>query len=118
MKMEKCSMRELVMAVGGPLPPGENRKRWLARVAQIAGLSPRVAAAAFYGETSSRTVAEKLKKAAGKYEAENLARQFEHLAESLQVRDEDFYRAHADTWRDIARSLRALARANGGEVGS
>ena len=108
MSKEQSSMRDLVIAVGGPLSPGENRKSWLARVAREAGLSPRVARAAFYQETTSRKAAAKLKAAAGNHEVRNLARQFEGLATSLEVRDEAFHRAHTDALRDIARTLRSI----------
>jgi hypothetical protein len=108
--MEFRSMRDLVIAVGGPLLPGENRKGWLGRVAKWAGISPRVASAAFYGETSSRGAAAKLKAAAGRYEAENLARQFEHLAMSLNVRDADFHSPDVSALLDAARALRGLDR--------
>lgn len=110
MKTEKDSMRELVIAVGGDLAPGENRKAWLARVAEWAGISPRVAAAAYYGETNSRTAAKKLKAAAGRYEARKLARQFEGLARSLNTRDADFHREDIATLVDAARALRNLDR--------
>lgn len=108
MKMEKSSMRELVAAVGGPMLPGENRKSWLARVAGVAGLSPRVAAAAYYEETRSRKAAAKLKAAAGRAEAGNLARQFESLARSLDVRDSDFHRTDVAALLHVARTLRGL----------
>lgn len=108
--MEKGSMRDLVMAVGGAMRPGENRKSWLARVAEAAGLSPRVASAAFYGETSATGVAAKLKAAAGKDAAEHLARQFDELAAALDVRDSDFHRADIGALIDAARALRGLHR--------
>ena len=111
MRMEKASMRELVMAVGGPLLPGENRKSWLGRVANAAGLSLRVARAAFYQETASQNVARKLKAAAGTEEAKNLARQFEGLASSLDIRDPDFHRSDIAALLDAARALRGLGRA-------
>lgn len=111
MKMGKSSMRDLVIAVGGPMRPGENRKAWLARVADLAGLSERVARAAWHGETQSGRAAAKLQAAAGKYEAENLAAQFAGLAQSLAARDEDFHRADIAALVDAARALRGLHRA-------
>lgn len=42
-------MRELVLAVGGPMRAEENRKRWLDRVARLAGLSPGDVVRAWYG---------------------------------------------------------------------
>lgn len=108
MKTEKLSMRELVVAVGGPMLAGENRKAWLVRVAEAAGLSPRVARAAWYGETSSRDVAARLKAAAGRYEAANLARQFESLAASLDARDADLHRSDIAALVRAARALRGV----------
>lgn len=108
MEMEDRSMRELVIAVGGPLEAGENRKGWLARVSRRAGISFRVACAAFYGEQMSQTTKNKLKTAAGKYEAETLANRFEHLAQSLGHRDADFHGADVAALIDAARRLRGL----------
>lgn len=110
MKTEKASMRELVIAVGGPLMADENRKSWLDRVADLAGISPRVARAAFYQEPTSREVAAKLKAAAGRHEARNLARQFEGLASSLNVRDADFHSDDITALVSAARALRGLDR--------
>lgn len=114
MVREKSSMRELVFAVGGIERPGENRKTWLARVARLAGISPRSAAAAFYGELRGEMhcagVEAKLKAAAGKREANDLAKQFEHLAHALDRGDADF---HSDTIAALvsaARVLRGLDR--------
>jgi len=103
-------MRELVIAVGGPMRAGENRKAWLARVADLAGLSHRVARAAWHGETESRRAAAKLKAAAGRYEAEHLAAQFASLAGSLATRDEDFHREDIAALVNAARALRGLHR--------
>ena len=49
-KRSEERMRDLVLSIGGPLWPGENRKSWLARVARKAGITARAAKAAFYGE--------------------------------------------------------------------
>lgn len=110
MNTEKVpTMRELVIAVGGPLQPGENRKRWLARVAEAAGISPRVASAAFYEETNSRVAAAKLKAAAGNNAPGNIASEFERLATALEGKDQDFYGPHIASLRDLAGAMRELA---------
>jgi hypothetical protein len=108
--MGEPSMRDLVIAVGGPLRAGENRKAWLARVAGLAGLSERVARAAWHGETQSRRAAQKLKEAAGKYEAEQLATRFDGLASALALRDADFHCEDVLALVDAARALRGLHR--------
>lgn len=110
--MEKASakMRDLVIAVGGPIGALENRKSWLARVAERAGLSVRVVKAAFYEEQLSAETKHKLRLAAGKHEAENLAVQFEHLAQSLNVRDQDFHGEDIAALVYAARALRGLGR--------
>jgi hypothetical protein len=124
MKREKPSMRELVFAVGGIERPGENRKSWLARVARAAGISPRSAAAAFYGELRGEIhragVESKLRAAAGQQEAKDLAARFENLATALDRGDADF---HCDTIAALvgaARILRGLdsARDHRAEVAS
>ena len=112
MTMDKGStMRELVIAVGGPLQAGENRKSWLVRVAEAAGVSPRVVRAAFYGETNSRIAAAKLKAAAGKNAPGNIASAAARLATALEVKDQDFYGPHVSALRDMAGAMRDLADA-------
>lgn len=109
--MEKASakMRDLVIAVGGPIGALENRKSWLARVADRAGLSVRVVKAAFYEEQLSAATKLKLKQAAGAHEAENLAVQFDHLAQSIRLRGEDRDRKDVAALLHAARALRGLA---------
>lgn len=107
--MDKSDMsRELVVAVGGPQEAADNRKSYLARVAERAGLSVRVVKAAFYGEQLSRKTRRQLTIAAGQHEAETLAMRFDALAQSLRVRDPDFHCADIDAMRAAARVLRGL----------
>lgn len=109
-KVSEDRMRELVIAVGGPLLPTENRKSWLSRVAETAQISVRAAKAAFYREPTSARVEQKLRAAAGKHEAEHLAQRFESLAGALNTTDPDF---HSDTVAALvsaARVLRGLDR--------
>jgi hypothetical protein len=108
MPKTSVKMRDLVIAVGGPLEAAENRKGWLVRVSERAGISYRVVAAAFYGEQMGQETETKLKLAAGKYEAEILADRFEHLARSLRHRDADFHLADIAALVDAARALRGL----------
>jgi hypothetical protein len=112
MNTEKVSeMRELVVAVGGPLEPGENAKSWFSAIAEKAQLSVRAVKGAFYGEYMSKATERKLRAAAGRREAEHLAKRFEGLAASLNVGDADF---HSDTIAALvsaARVLRGLDRA-------
>ncbi len=111
MSTEKVSgMRELVIAVGGPLRPTENRKGWLCRVAAVAKISVRSAKAAFYREPTSARVREKLRAAAGKHEATNLAHRFESLAQALNVRDQNFHGEDIAALLNAARALRGLDR--------
>jgi predicted kinase len=107
---EKSStMRALVTAVGGLMLPGENRKSWLARIADETGLAPRVVRAAYYEETTSRNAAAKLKAAADN-EANQIARQFDEMAAKLEIHDPDFYGPQADAMRHVARTLRGTYR--------
>jgi hypothetical protein len=115
MVREKAStMRELVFAVGGPLRSGESRERWLDRVARVAGITRRSAAAAYRRESMSENhragVEAKLRAVAGQEEANDLAKRFEGLAQALHVGDADF---HSDTIAALvsaARVLRGLDR--------
>lgn len=105
-------MRELVLSVGGPLEAGENRKGWLSRVARRAGISYRVAAAAFYGEQLSSATEQKLRKAAAKHEPGEIATRLEYLAQSLLAKDADFYCQEVDWIRHSAHQLRRLRDAS------
>jgi len=111
MKTEKVSeMRELVIAVGGPLQPPKNGKRWLEDIAAVAGISVRAVRGAFYGEYMSKRTERQLRAAAGRLEAENLAKRFEGLAASLNVGDADFHSDTIATLVSAARVLRGLDR--------
>lgn len=115
MKVDKCSevsMRDLVAAVAGPVSAFENRKGWLAKAAREAGVSYRSAKALFYGEITDpeHKAARKMRDAAGRYEARNLAGQFESLAHSLNVGDQDFHGDTIATLISAARVLRGLDR--------
>lgn len=116
MSLEKVSgvqaMRELIAAVAGPVEDFDNRKSWLARAADEAGVSYRAIKTLFYGERHppNPEVVRKLKEAAGRYEAQRLAERFEGLARSLNVRDEDFHREDVSALLSAARALRGLDR--------
>lgn len=115
MRAEKCfevSMREWVAAVAGPVAHFENRKGWLAKAAREAGISFRSAKALFYGEITDpeHKAARRMKEAAGRYEARNLAGQFESLAHSLNIRDADFHSSDIAALISAARTLRGLDR--------
>ena len=106
-------MRELVAAVAGPIGFNENRKRWIERAAKYAGVSYRQAKSLFYGEITDpdHKAALRMKQAAGKYEAERLAQQFESLADALNIRDADIHRPDVAALINAARALRGLDRA-------
>jgi hypothetical protein len=116
MSLEKPSrvkaMRELIAAVAGPADAFDNRKSWLDRAAEEAGVTYRQVKTLFYGERErpNPKVVAKLKEAAGRYEARNLAHQFEGLAQSLNVRDADFHSADVAALLSAARALRGLDR--------
>lgn len=107
----KMNPRELIAAVAGPLEQFDNRKSWLSRAADEAGLTFRQVKAIFYSERkpNQKTIA-KLKEAAGRYEAQRLAERFEGLAHSLNVRDEDFHGPDIAALLNAARALRGLDR--------
>ena len=105
-------MRELVAAVAGPKAEWGGRDRWFEKAARLTGLSYRQVRAVYYGEiTDPENIAIlELKAAAGKYESEILAEQFDRLAASLQHRDADFHSADIDSLISAARALRGLHR--------
>ena len=113
MRLEKLSgvnMRELVAAVAGLWLDTDTRESWLRRAARNSGASYRQAKALFYGEIADphhRTVS-KFREAAGRHEARNLARQFQSLAEALNVRDQDFHREDIAALLGAARALSNL----------
>src|SRR5258706_11279353 len=100
-KMDKASMRELVIAVGGNLRPTENRTSWLARVANAAGLSYRVVRAVWHEEQISQKTRNKLQLAAARNELQALA----DLAQLLRHGGADFFS------RDIAELVHTLRKA-------
>lgn len=107
-----CSMRELVVAAAGPRLDTDTRDSWLRRAARNAGTSFRQTKALFYGEINDphhRTVT-KFREAAGRHEARNLAAQFESLARSLNVRDQDFYQQDVAALLHAARAISNLDR--------
>jgi hypothetical protein len=103
-------MRNLVAAVAGPMLPTENRKRWIERAAQYAGVTYRQAKSVFYSEIKDpdHRAISAMKAAAGKYEAEQLAQRFDCLANSLNVRDADFHSSDVAALLHAARALRGL----------
>jgi hypothetical protein len=106
-------MRELVAAVAGPRRWNDTRESWLARAARNAGVSYRQAKSLYYGEITDvdhKTV-RKMRAAAGRHEAAELAQRFEALASSLNMRDKDFHRSDIASLIDVARALRGLDRA-------
>jgi hypothetical protein len=106
------SMRELVAAAAGPRLMGDTRETWLARAARRAMVSARQVKAIWYGEIidPEHRTARKLREAAAKHEAKNLAGQFEGLACALNVKDADFYSADVAALVVAARALRGLDR--------
>ena len=105
-------MRDLVIAIGGLMQPGENRKAWLTRVADAAGLHPRIVRAAFHQEPTSRIAAAKLK-AAAENETSNIARQFDELAATVEMHASAIPGQHADWLRSTAREIRRKCCAPG-----
>lgn len=104
-------MRELVMAVAGKRIPGDTNESWLRKASRLAGTSYRQAKALYYGEITDpdhKTVT-KFKRAAGRYEAENLASQFEGIADAMGHRDALEYSADVTALLVAARALRGLA---------
>lgn len=106
-------MRELVAAVAGPMLPTENRKRWIERAAECAGLSYRMAKSVFYSEITDpdHKAIRAMKQAAGRHEANELAQRFEGLAKALHHRDQDFHSSDIAALLSAARVLRGLDRA-------
>jgi hypothetical protein len=112
-KSSEVRMRELVAAVAGPVLPSDNRESWLRRAAHRAGTTYRTARALWYGEIVDpyhRSVT-RFREAAGRHEARNLAVQFESLAHSLRLRDEDFHSQDIAALLNAARALGGLDRA-------
>jgi hypothetical protein len=109
--MQNPCTRNLILAIGGAMRPGEGVKGYLRRVAQIAGLGFRSTERAWYRQEPSRPTITKLQEAAEN--ANNVAARVETLATDLSV-DRRFL-AEADALRDLARRLRYLDRGVGGQ---
>ena len=110
MNTKKVSMRELVIAIGGNLRPTENRKSWLARVAETAGLKPRAVHDVWYGGPITFEAARRLKETAknnAQFENADTALRFEQIAASLEAIDPEFHRGKIAAYLDIARQIRS-----------
>jgi hypothetical protein len=111
MNTKKVSMRELVIAIGGNLRPTENRKSWLARVADTAGLKPRAVHDVWYGGPITFEAARRLKETAknnAQFENADTALRFERIADALEAADPEFHRQEIDTYRELARQVWCL----------
>lgn len=62
--MENSYIRSVIILIGGAQLPGENIKKYLARVSLHTGIGYRSLCAAYWGEYISRNTLEKLEKAA------------------------------------------------------
>lgn len=110
-------MRDLVLAVGGPLMPGEGVKGYLRRVARKAGISPWQARAAWYGEfrEPEESVAYwKLRESAQREKSnkyKRVASVFDAAAQELAQADSDHDGRLRDLALRVARELFDLAEA-------
>ena len=112
---EVCSMRESIAAAAGPEEWFDNRKSWLGRAANRAGISYRQAKSLFYGEITDpeHKSARRMREAAarnGQATAGQLAGQFDTIASSLRATDQDFHRDTIAALLSAARVLRNLDR--------
>jgi hypothetical protein len=109
---KKGFMRELVIAIGGNLRPTENRKSWLARVAETAGLKPRAVHDVWYGGPitfeAARRLKETAKNNAQQQENRDTAARFERTADAMEKADPEFYRQEIAAYRELARGVWAL----------
>jgi hypothetical protein len=96
------SVRELVALVAGPRDWHDNRKSWLGRAAQRAGITYRQAKALFYGEITDN------KHKSARLMRDAAADHYDSLAHLLAARDPDFYRQEIAAYVDLARALRRL----------
>lgn len=100
--MEKSYPRKLIAVIGGYRELHENRKAWLVRVAQTAGISVRQAYKAFYEEYASQRTQEKLQQAARQRkqadDSELILRIHAHIR-YLETVDPEMYRADIDAAR-------------------
>jgi hypothetical protein len=112
MSASKSLMKDLVAAIGGNLQPRENRKAWLARVAAVAGLHPRLVEAVWWGDGASWNTQQKLRSAAEakQNETRELAARLEQIASRMAAIDPDFHREDMAALRDLATRYRGLDR--------
>lgn len=97
--MEKSYDSKLVMIIAGWFRGRENTKSMLFRVADLAGITPREAYAAFYEEYCSRITRKKLEAAARRKTENDYAEHIKWLrreVEALRQADPEMYRPHID----------------------
>lgn len=111
--MEKSYDSKLVAIIGGFSKGRENTKAMLFRVAEIVGITPREAYAAFYEEYCSRTTRKKLE-AAARRKTENddaqLIRSIEAIISQLQAVDPEMYGPDIDAAREMLARYKDFAR--------
>jgi hypothetical protein len=116
-RSEEMPMQKLVAAVAGPREWGDTRQSWIARAARRANVSYRQARAIFYGEINDpeHKAVRRMREAAGRHEARQLASLFEAAAFGAQQRDADFHSEDVSALLHAARALRGLDRSGTGE---
>lgn len=110
--MENSYGRSLVKVIGGDLKPDENRKAWLARIAEASGLSVRQVYAVYYREYASKSVIRTLQKAtqqAVKTDDIKFIADLEKRIAHLEAVDPDFHRPDIDAGREFLACYRRYA---------
>ena len=115
-KFAKMSVRDAMIAIAGKPGYGE-QPRWLEKVANAANISKRAARSLWRGEIHSddhraaRAVRDKARQLElAKQEARSLASQYLSIAESLNAKDPDFYRADVAALVHAARIIGSVDR--------
>jgi hypothetical protein len=106
------NFRDLIVAAGPRVRPGDRLKTFLAVVAQRTGLAPRVVRMAWQGEGASRTTITRLREAARhgiRDEATDLAFQLEILATRLRAQNDPDTVAHVAALDETVGILRRMA---------
>jgi hypothetical protein len=101
------SGRELILAAGGDLRPGEGVKGFLRRVAQDTGIGFRSLERAWKGQYESKNTIFKLQQKAAD-NAQKLATRLDAIATAAEMRGHD--RSDVDALRNIARRLGDIDR--------
>ena len=113
-KLPKMSARELMINLYGRPPAYGEQPRWLKKIADKIGLTPRMARSLWNDEIKDQNhwaikrTRHQISLAKARKEADELAQRYQSIAGGMRAQDENFYGAEIDRLERIARIIGGL----------